>query len=127
MCYLEEDNSTLLQQVSHLTGGHFKKIGNFRKNHGKLLPLLISFFSIGQNLRKLMVPPIEDSVDFRATCFCHKKVIDIGYVCSVCLAGRLRLLIYLYPDFMFVVFCKFSPVCACCKYEFDVSRADLRL
>ncbi|KAB5582447.1 transcription factor tfb4 [Coniochaeta sp. 2T2.1] len=34
----------------------------------------------------MLVPPAADSVDFRAACFCHRKVIDTGFVCSVCLS-----------------------------------------
>ncbi|KAE8244989.1 hypothetical protein A4X13_0g6134 [Tilletia indica] len=30
--------------------------------------------------------PTLDSVDFRAACFCHRKVVDVGFVCSVCLS-----------------------------------------
>jgi transcription initiation factor TFIIH subunit 3 len=25
-------------------------------------------------------------VDYRASCFCHKAIIDTGYICSVCLS-----------------------------------------
>jgi transcription initiation factor TFIIH subunit 3 len=25
-------------------------------------------------------------VDYRASCFCHKTIIDTGYICSVCLS-----------------------------------------
>jgi transcription initiation factor TFIIH subunit 3 len=25
-------------------------------------------------------------VDFRAACFCHRNVVDTGFVCSVCLS-----------------------------------------
>ncbi|CAD6959906.1 unnamed protein product, partial [Tilletia laevis] len=30
--------------------------------------------------------PTLDSVDFRAACFCHRTVVDVGFVCSVCLS-----------------------------------------
>ena len=30
---------------------------------------------------------MEDKTDFRAACFCHKHVVDVGYVCSVCLSS----------------------------------------
>lgn len=29
--------------------------------------------------------PSADSVDFRAACFCHRNVVDMGFVCSICL------------------------------------------
>lgn len=34
----------------------------------------------------LLVTPSADSVDFRAACFCHRNVIDTGFVCSICLS-----------------------------------------
>jgi len=37
--------------------------------------------------RKHLVLPQQSKVDYRATCFCHKNVIDIGFVCPVCLSS----------------------------------------
>jgi transcription initiation factor TFIIH subunit 3 len=34
----------------------------------------------------LLVTPSADVVDFRAACFCHRKVVDMGFVCSICLS-----------------------------------------
>ncbi|KAL1879989.1 hypothetical protein VTK73DRAFT_6379 [Phialemonium thermophilum] len=34
----------------------------------------------------LLVSPSADLVDFRAACFCHRNVVDTGFVCSVCLS-----------------------------------------
>jgi len=34
------------------------------------------------------VAPTASYVDFRAACFCHRRVVDLGFVCSVCLASR---------------------------------------
>lgn len=36
--------------------------------------------------RLALVNPTQDTVDFRAACFCHRRVIDTGFVCSVCLS-----------------------------------------
>ncbi|KAK3826312.1 MAG: TFIIH subunit Tfb4/p34 [Linnemannia elongata] len=49
--------------------------------------------------RSYLYLPGQDQVDFRAACFCHKKIVDIGFVCSVCLS----------------IFCSFSPVCSTCR------------
>ena len=38
---------------------------------------------------KLTLPP-KAQVDYRAACFCHRGLIDIGYVCSVCLSSKSR-------------------------------------
>lgn len=39
-------------------------------------------------LRQLMSVPTQDKIDFRAACFCHKNIVDIGFVCSVCLSSK---------------------------------------
>lgn len=33
-----------------------------------------------------LISPSTASVDFRAACFCHRRVIDSGFVCSICLS-----------------------------------------
>lgn len=40
---------------------------------------------------KLVFPPAT-KVDYRAACFCHRELIDIGYVCSVCLSSEIKIL-----------------------------------
>ena len=44
-------------------------------------------FLPGRNTRKHLNMPLQDSVDLRAACFCHRQIVDIGYVCSVCLSS----------------------------------------
>jgi transcription initiation factor TFIIH subunit 3 len=39
--------------------------------------------------RKSLIVPSAGGVDFRAACFCHRKVVDIGFVCSVCLSSMI--------------------------------------
>ena len=36
--------------------------------------------------RKSLVSPTQVGVDFRAACFCHRRVVDVGFVCSICLS-----------------------------------------
>ena len=36
--------------------------------------------------REALITPIHDTVDFRAACFCHGRVVDTGFVCSICLS-----------------------------------------
>jgi transcription initiation factor TFIIH subunit 3 len=36
--------------------------------------------------RNHLVSPTQIDIDFRAACFCHRRVIDLGYVCSICLS-----------------------------------------
>ena len=37
---------------------------------------------------KLMLPSAV-LVDYRASCFCHRRLVDVGHVCSVCLSSEL--------------------------------------
>lgn len=36
----------------------------------------------------VLVGPTSEGVDFRAACFCHRKVVDVGFVCSICLSSE---------------------------------------
>lgn len=39
-------------------------------------------------IRKKLVLPPPARVDYRAACFCHRTLIDIGFVCSICLSSK---------------------------------------
>jgi transcription initiation factor TFIIH subunit 3 len=58
------------------------KLGHHHHHHGraggKLPP--------GASVAEIVVTPSADAVDFRAACFCHRSVVDTGFVCSVCLS-----------------------------------------
>lgn len=69
------------------------------------------------SMRQILAVPTQDKVDFRAACFCHKTIVDIGFVCSVCLSSmsvlqicRLRLTVHAHT-----VFCQPTPVCSTCR------------
>lgn len=47
-----------------------------------------SSFISDPTTRRHLIPASQVNVDFRAACFCHKKVVDIGFVCSICLSSR---------------------------------------
>lgn len=97
------DDSSLLQQASYLTNGFYFKVPQI----SGLLNYLLWLFLPDVSTRKMLVYPPNSQVDFRAACFCHQKVIDVGYVCSVCLS----------------VFCSFTPICTTCNcnFRFDVN------
>lgn len=101
-CILKEDSS-LLQQASNLTNGFYFKIPQING----LLNYLLWLFLPNANTRQILVYPPNAQVDYRAACFCHRKLIDVGYVCSVCLS----------------VFCSFTPICSTCdcNFQFDVN------
>ncbi|KAF2637970.1 transcription factor Tfb4, partial [Massarina eburnea CBS 473.64] len=75
-------DTVLLQQASDATGGVYMKP---ERPEGLLQYLMMGFLP-DATARKWMVGMGEGGVDFRAACFCHRKVVDIGFVCSVCLS-----------------------------------------
>ncbi|KAI9622183.1 hypothetical protein H4Q26_015217 [Puccinia striiformis f. sp. tritici PST-130] len=70
-----------------------------------ILQYLTMIFLPGLIARKVLNLPRHEEVDFRAACFCHREIIDIGYVCSVCLS----------------IFCTPTPVCSTCRTKFPMS------
>ncbi|TDG38343.1 hypothetical protein AWZ03_015235 [Drosophila navojoa] len=89
---------TLLQQGCDITKGQYLKV---EKLDGLLQFLLWVFLPPPQMRHKLVLPPAP-KLDYRASCFCHRQLVDIGYVCSVCLS----------------VFCKYTPICTTCNAIF---------
>lgn len=39
-------------------------------------------------VREQLVLPTSVHIDYRAACFCHRRLVDIGFVCSVCLSSK---------------------------------------
>lgn len=71
-----------LQQACFNTNGTFLAAAN---PQGLLTYLMFGLIA-DTEARRSLVPPTHDKVDFRAACFCHGKVIDTGFVCSICLS-----------------------------------------
>lgn len=99
-CVLDSD-SGLLQQACDITGGIYLKVPHLPS----LLQYLLWVFLPDQEQRSQLVLPPPVHVDYRAACFCHRNLIEIGYVCSVCLS----------------IFCNFSPICSTCETAFKIS------
>ncbi|NXQ97506.1 TF2H3 factor, partial [Sagittarius serpentarius] len=99
-CVLDSD-SGLLQQACDITGGMYLKVPHMPS----LLQYLLWVFLPDQQQRSRLVLPPPVHVDYRAACFCHRNLIEIGYVCSVCLS----------------IFCNFSPICSTCETAFKIS------
>ncbi|EMR66883.1 putative rna polymerase ii transcription factor b subunit 4 protein [Eutypa lata UCREL1] len=76
---------TFLQQAAYITGGTFLSAAATNHPRGLLSYLMFGFLADAQ-ARLALVNPTQDTVDFRAACFCHRRVIDTGFVCSVCLS-----------------------------------------
>lgn len=101
---LSGGESMFLQQASHITGGRFIDLRKSQcREPGALIQYLNFVFLADTAMRGALISPGEPGVDFRAACFCHKAVIDVGYVCSVCLS----------------IFCKFYEVCSTCRSKFS--------
>lgn len=77
-------DSGLLQQGCDITGGKYLHIPGIA---GLLEYLLWIFLPSPECRTKLVLPP-PAKVDYRAACFCHHKLVDIGWVCSVCLSSK---------------------------------------
>jgi transcription initiation factor TFIIH subunit 3 len=77
-------DTVFLQQASDATKGIYMQL---RSPQGLLQYLMMAFLP-DQTSRKLLVAPTQEVVDFRAACFCHRKVVDVGYVCSICLSSK---------------------------------------
>ncbi|RUS26970.1 TFIIH subunit Tfb4/p34 [Jimgerdemannia flammicorona] len=100
VCKVFGEDTVFLQQAAHITSGIYLKV----EDPQSLLQYLMFTFLPDRYSRNYLCLPGQDQVDFRAACFCHKRIIDIGYVCSVCLS----------------IFCDFSPVCSTCKTKFPI-------
>jgi transcription initiation factor TFIIH subunit 3 len=51
-----------------------------------LLTYLLSSLLPSPLTRTHLTSPTQINIDFRAACFCHRRVIDLGFVCSICLS-----------------------------------------
>merc|ERR1719318_1173154 len=98
-CMLGAD-SGLLQQGSDITGGLYLRVPE--QLNGLVQYLTWLFLPPPGTARDMLGAPPPAKVDYRAACFCHRQLVDVGYVCSVCLS----------------IFCKFSPVCTTCHSVF---------
>ncbi|SPO03960.1 related to basic transcription factor 2 (35 kd SU) [Cephalotrichum gorgonifer] len=74
-------NDTFMQQAAFITEGTFLRAAEPR---GILQYLMTAFMPDGE-ARAALISPRHHTVDFRAACFCHGRVVDTGFVCSVCL------------------------------------------
>lgn len=80
-------------------------------------------FLPGAAVRKHLNRPSQDDVDLRAACFCHRKIIDVGYVCSICLSSTCSCgsQVKSGSQSRRPVFCAPVPVCTTCKTKFPLS------
>ncbi|GAA5933935.1 hypothetical protein JCM3775_000327 [Rhodotorula graminis] len=101
VCKVFGPDAVFLQQACHLTSGAYFKL----ERRAALLQYLLVGFLPGAAAHKNLMQPRQEHVDLRAACFCHRRIVDIGYVCSVCLS----------------IFCSPLPVCSTCRTKFPMS------
>jgi transcription initiation factor TFIIH subunit 3 len=77
-------STVFLQQASDATKGIYIPLSS--ATSGGLLQYLMMAFLPTQSSRLHLVLPTRIDVDFRAACFCHRRVVDVGFVCSICLS-----------------------------------------
>ncbi|KAH9821046.1 TFIIH subunit Tfb4/p34 [Melampsora americana] len=101
VCKITGEEAVFLQQAAYLTNGIYYRL----EKPKALIQYLTMIFLPGVMTRKSLNLPQQEEVDLRAACFCHRKIIDLGYVCSVCLS----------------IFCSPTPVCSTCRTKFPMS------
>lgn len=75
-------DATFLQQACFNTNGTFLAASEPQA----LLTYLMFGLISDTEARQSLISPAADKVDFRAACFCHGRVVDTGFVCSICLS-----------------------------------------
>lgn len=101
-CVIGAQHSAFLQQASYITGGVYLK----PQQLDGLFQYLSTVFATDLHSRSFIQLPRPVGVDFRASCFCHKSTIDMGYICSVCLS----------------IFCKHQKKCTTCGSVFGQAQ-----
>ena len=74
--------SPYLQQACFLTGGIYLHPDDQREH----LQLMMTHCLPSNAMRKVLRAPMQKSIDFRASCFCHGKPLHFAYMCTVCLS-----------------------------------------
>lgn len=112
VCKLFGSDTVFLQQASYLTSGTYFRLadeaaanenkGAAREMRSSLVQTLLTTYLPSRSMIGAMNLPTLEEIDFRAACFCHRRIVDIGYICSVCLS----------------LFCQPRPFCLTCRSNF---------
>ncbi|KAL9234673.1 hypothetical protein vseg_009517 [Gypsophila vaccaria] len=103
-CVVGAQHSAFLQQASYITGGVYLK----PQLLDGLFQYLSAVFATDLHSRNFIQLPKPVGVDFRASCFCHKSTIDMGFICSVCLS----------------IFCTDQKKCSTCGSVYGRAKVD---
>lgn len=77
-----KENSLFLSQASFLTQGYYYQT-TYQK---ELIQVLFTIFIVPKKLRSDLILPNQEVTDLRPLCFCHKKTMEMGHVCTICLS-----------------------------------------
>ncbi|CDU24454.1 related to TFIIH basal transcription factor complex p34 subunit [Sporisorium scitamineum] len=119
VCKLFGSDTVFLQQACYLTSGTYFRLADDieQSNSDKagatdmrssLVQTLLTTYLPSRSMRGVMNLPTLEENDFRAACFCHRRIVDIGYICSVCLS----------------LFCQPRPFCLTCRSKFPKTTLD---
>lgn len=97
-------DSTFLQQASDATNGVYLKIETTKT---ALIQYLTTVFFLDPSIRPIVIAPSNGDIDFRASCYLTGKIVDMGFVCSVCLC-----ILSLIPN---------DRKCPACESEFEAN------
>lgn len=78
-------DTVFLQQAADATSGIYLAL-NDATRAGFLQYLMFAYLPDQAARKHLIMPGEGEGVDFRAACFCHRRIVDIGFVCSICLS-----------------------------------------
>lgn len=78
-------DTVFLQQAADATGGIYMALDDTSRA-GFLQYLMFAYLPDQTARDHLVMPGESEGVDFRAACFCHRRVVEIGFVCSICLS-----------------------------------------
>jgi len=95
------DSVPILQQACDITNGTHLSI---EKPDRLLQYLVTNCIGNSQEVQEFFNRNEPKSIDYRAACHCHNKLVQIGWVCSVCLAIQ----------------CRISPICPMCNSIFPL-------
>lgn len=96
-CILDNDSTLLKQATDHLDGIYLK----LPQLTGTLEYLLYLYLPNASTHPGFSLPPSRP-LGHKAACFCHRKLINQGFICSVCLS----------------IFCMYTPFCPTCHSTF---------
>lgn len=83
---LTPSNKTFLQQAADATQGIYLPVTTAQAHAGLLQYLMFAYLPDLSARKHLISASSNSDVDFRAACFCHQRIIDLGFVCSICLS-----------------------------------------